>query len=171
MPLGEMVHILLDVLEGLAYAHSEGMIHRDIKTANVLLTRRGEAVLADFGIAQIIGSTRLTMSGALMGTLNYMAPEQGLKGESDVRSDIYSLGIVFYEMLTQRTPFEADTPLAILMKHLNDPLPLPRQIDPTIPEPFERVVLKALAKDPADRYQSAADMSRALRQAAEEVGV
>jgi len=123
MPPGEAVRILLDVLDGLAYAHSEGMIHRDLKPANILLTRRGQAVIADFGIAQIVGGTRYTMSGALLGTLNYMAPEQGMEGRSDARSDIYSLGIVFYEMLTQRTPFDADTPLAILMKHLNDPLP------------------------------------------------
>ncbi|MBN1992694.1 MAG: protein kinase [Anaerolineae bacterium] len=168
MPWGEMVRILLDVLDGLAYAHSEGMIHRDIKPANILLTRRGQAVLADFGIAQIIGGTNYTASGALMGTLNYMAPEQGFEGHSDARSDIYSLGIVFYEMLTNRTPFEADTPLAVLMKHLNDPLPLPRKINQAIPEPFERVVLKALAKNPADRYQSAAEMARALREAADE---
>ena len=168
MPLGEMVRILLDVLDGLAYAHSEGMIHRDIKPGNVLLTKRGQAVVADFGIARIVGGTHHTVSGALMGTLHYMAPEQGLEGRSDARSDIYSLGIVLYEMLTQRTPFEADTPLALLMKHVNDPLPLPRKIVPTIPEPFERIVLKALAKNPDDRYQSAAEMAQALRGAAVE---
>jgi len=171
MPPGEVVRVLLDVLDGLAYAHSEGMIHRDIKPGNVLLTRRGQAVLGDFGIAQIVGGTRHTASGALMGTLSYMAPEQGLEGHSDVRSDIYSLGIILYEMLLQRPPFEADTPLAVLMKHVNDPLPLPRAIDPDIPEPFERIVLKALAKDPDDRYQSAEEMARALRKAAEEAGV
>jgi tRNA A-37 threonylcarbamoyl transferase component Bud32 len=171
MPPGEVVRILLDVLDGLAYAHSEGMIHRDIKPANILLTRRGQAVVADFGIAQILGGTQYTVSGALMGTLNYMAPEQGLESHSDARSDIYSLGIVYYEMLTQRTPFDADTPLAILMKHLNDPLPLPRQVAPAIPEPFERVVLKALAKRPEERYQSAAEMAQALRQAAEAAGI
>jgi tRNA A-37 threonylcarbamoyl transferase component Bud32 len=171
MPAGEVVRVLLDVLDGLAYAHSEGMIHRDIKSANVLLTKKGQAVIGDFGIAQIVGSTRHTASGALMGTLDYMAPEQGLEGRSDARSDIYSLGIVFYEMLTQRTPFEADTPLAVLMKHVNDPLPLPRKIDPTIPESFERIVLKALAKDPDDRYHGAVEMAQALREAAEESGI
>jgi serine/threonine-protein kinase len=171
MPLGETVRILLDVLDGLAYAHGEGMIHRDIKSANILLTKRGQAVLTDFGIAQIVGGTSHTVPGALMGTLNYMAPEQGMEGHSDARSDVYSLGIVFYEMLTQRTPFEADTPLAVLMKHVNDPLPLPRKIDPTIPEPFERVVLKALAKNPDDRYQSAEEMAQALRQATEEAEI
>jgi tRNA A-37 threonylcarbamoyl transferase component Bud32 len=171
MPLGEMVRILLDVLDGLAFAHGEGMVHRDVKPTNIMLTRGGQAVITDFGIAQIIGGTQHTVSGVLMGTLNYMAPEQGLKGQSDARSDIYSLGIVFYEMLTQRTPFDADTPLAILMKHLNDPLPLPHQIEPAIPESFERTLLKALAKDPEDRYQSAEEMAWSLRDAAEEAGI
>ncbi len=171
MSWGETVRILLDVLAGLAYAHSEGMIHRDIKPANVLLTRRGQAVVADFGIAHIVGGTKHTVTGALMGTLNYMAPEQGLEGHNDVRSDIYSLGIVFYEMLTQRPPFEADTPLAVLIKHINDPLPLPSTINPGIPASFERVVLKALAKDPDDRYQSAQEMAQALRKAAEQAGI
>jgi serine/threonine-protein kinase len=167
MPYGEMVRILLDVLAGLAYAHAEGMIHRDLKPANILLTKKGQAVLADFGIAQIIGSTQHTVSGALLGTLNYMAPEQGLQGICDARSDLYAMGIVFYEMLTQQPPYNADTPLAILMKHVNDPLPIPHQIDPNIPLALEKVVLKALAKDPNDRYQTAVEMADALRESVE----
>jgi len=158
MPLNEIVRTLIDMLNGLEFAHSEGIIHRDIKPANIMLTKKNQAVLTDFGIAQIMGTKQVTAIGAMMGTLNYMAPEQGLEGHCDVRSDIYSLGIVLYEMLTGYTPFDADTPLAILMKHLNDPLPLPSQLDPNLPPSFEDIVLKALAKDPADRYQSAAEM-------------
>ena len=165
MPLGDVARILLDVLEGLQYAHGEGMVHRDVKPGNILLSRSGQAVLTDFGIAQIIGGTRYTVSGALMGTLNYMSPEQGLEGECDARSDIYSLGIVFYEILTGDPPFDADTPLAILMKHVNDPLPPPRKMEPSIPKPLERVVLKALAKRREQRYQSADEMAQALRKA------
>jgi len=165
MPLTEVVRILKDVLNGLSYAHAEGIIHRDLKPANIMLTKKGQAVLTDFGIAQIVGNTQHTVSGALMGTLNYMAPEQGFKGTCDSRSDIYSLGIVLYEMLTGYTPFDADTPLAILMKHLNDPLPLPTQVDPALPVSLEAIVLKALAKDPDDRFQSAEEMSKALENA------
>jgi serine/threonine protein kinase len=168
MPQGEVLRIMLDTLEGLSHAHSEKIVHRDIKPANIMLTRRGQAVLTDFGIAHIVGGTQYTASGALMGTLAYMAPEQGLEGKTSPQSDIYSLGIVFYEMLTGRPPFDADTPLAILMKHVNDPLPLPRSIDATVPESFERVVLKALAKRPGDRFQSADEMAQALRDAAKE---
>jgi serine/threonine-protein kinase len=165
MPLGDVARVLLDALEGLAYAHSEGMIHRDVKPGNILLSKRGRAVLTDFGIAQIVGGTRYTVSGALMGTLSYMSPEQGMEGQCDARSDIYSLGIVLYEMLTGDPPFDAETPLAILMKHVNDPLPPPRKVEPSIPKPFERVVLKALAKHPRQRYQSAGEMAEALEKA------
>ncbi|MFZ1401267.1 MAG: protein kinase [Candidatus Promineifilaceae bacterium] len=171
MPWGEIVRILLDVLDGLSYAHQEGMIHRDIKPANILLTRQGQAVLADFGIAQIVGGTRHTVSGALLGTLNYMAPEQGLHGVSDVRSDLYSLGVVLYEMLTRRPPFNADTPLAILLKHVNDPLPLPTELNPEVPAPLERIVLKALAKEPDGRFQTAPQMAEALKTTAAEAHI
>jgi len=171
LPLGEVVRIFMDVLSGLAYAHGEGIIHRDLKPANIMLTRRGQAVLTDFGIAQIVGGTHYTVSGALMGTLSYMAPEQGLHGHSDARSDIYSLGIAYYEALTGTVPFDADTPLAILMKHVNDPLPLPRKTDPTIPESFERVALTALSKRPEDRFKSANEMAERLLAAAKETGI
>ena len=171
VPPGEVVRIMLDVLDGLAYAHSEGMIHRDIKPANIMLTKRGQAVLTDFGIAQIVGGTRHTISGALMGTLNYMAPEQGMESRSDARSDLYSLGIVLYEMLTGHTPFDADTPLAVLMKHVNDPVPPPGSFGVAVPQPFERVLLKSLTKRPEDRYQTAGEMAQALRSVATEAGI
>jgi serine/threonine protein kinase len=105
----------------------------------------------------------------MMGTVNYMAPEQGLEGQCDARSDIYSLGIVLYEMLTGYTPFDADTPLAILMKHLNDPLPLPSQLDPNLPPSLEQIVLKALSKSPEDRYQTAKEMAAALQDLADKL--
>jgi serine/threonine protein kinase len=171
LPLGETTRIFIDVLDGLSYAHGQGIIHRDLKPANIMLTRHGEAVLTDFGIAQIVGGTQYTVAGALMGTLSYMAPEQGLEGHCDARSDIYSIGIAYFEALTGTVPFDADTPLAILMKHINDPLPMPRRLVPTIPEPFERVALKALTKRADDRFQNAVAMEEALKDAARESGV
>ncbi len=171
MPFGEVVRVMLDVLDGLAYAHSEGMIHRDLKPANIMLTKRGQAVITDFGIAQMVGATRYTLSGALMGTLNYMAPEQGMQNQSDARSDLYSLGIVLYEMITGKPPFDADTPLAILMKHVNEPLPMPPAAGVAIPEAFERILLKVLSKNPDDRYQTAEEMAQAIRAAAEEAHI
>jgi serine/threonine protein kinase len=170
LPGGEAVRIVLDALDGLEYAHRAGIVHRDIKPANILLTGDGTAVLSDFGIAQVAGGTQYTTSGAMMGTLQYMAPEQGL-ARGDVRSDIYSMGIVLYEMLVGEPPFDADTPLAILLKHMNDPLPIPREKNPEIPEPLERVLLKTLAKQPADRYSSAKEMARALAEAAASAGI
>jgi serine/threonine protein kinase len=166
LPIEFSLRILLDVLSGLTYAHGEGIIHRDLKPANILLNRKGQAVLTDFGIAQIVGGMHYTVSGALMGTLSYMAPEQGLKNQCDFRSDIYSVGIIAYELLTGHVPFEADTPLAILLKHVNDPLSPPRQINPSIPQELETVILKTLAKKPEDRYQNAAEMADALVSAA-----
>lgn len=162
MPLIDVMSIMMDCLQGLGFAHQQGIIHRDIKPANIMLNQQGQAVITDFGIAQIVGSVQITNSGVLMGTPSYMAPEQGLRGQCDQRSDLYSLGILFYEMLTGYTPFDADTPLAILMKHLHDPLPLPRQVDPAIPAALERIVLKALAKDVDDRFQTAEEMTAAL---------
>ncbi|MBN2083793.1 MAG: serine/threonine protein kinase [Anaerolineales bacterium] len=170
IPNGEAVRIVLDALGGLEYAHHAGIVHRDIKPANILLTGDGAAVLSDFGIAQVAGGTQYTSSGAMMGTLQYMAPEQGL-ARGDARSDIYSMGIVLYEMLVGEPPFDADTPLAILLKHMNDPLPIPREKNPEIPEPLERILLKALSKQPEGRYASAKEMARALAEAAAGAGI
>jgi serine/threonine protein kinase len=170
IPGGEAVRIVLDALDGLEFAHRAGIVHRDIKPANILLTGDGSAVLSDFGIAQVTGGTKYTSSGAMMGTLQYMAPEQGMS-RGDARSDVYSMGIVLYEALVGEPPFDADTPLAILLKHMNDPLPIPREKNPEIPEPLERVMLKALAKQPEDRYASAEEMARALTDAAAAAGL
>jgi tRNA A-37 threonylcarbamoyl transferase component Bud32 len=170
LPAGEAVRIMLDALDGLDYAHRAGIVHRDLKPANILLTGDGAAVLSDFGIARVADGTQYTKSGAMMGTLQYMAPEQGM-ARGDARSDLYSMGIVLYEMLVGEPPFDADTPLAILLKHMNDPLPIPREKNPDVAEPLERVLLKALAKQPEDRYATAREMARALADAAAASGL
>jgi serine/threonine protein kinase/sugar lactone lactonase YvrE len=163
MALEEAARILGQVGRALDYAHSQGVVHRDIKPSNVLVDQRGDTFLTDFGIAKLVAETaQFTASGAIIGTPAYMAPEQGMGKPADARCDIYSLGVVLYELVTGRVPFEAETPLAVLLKHVNDPLPLPRQIKPDLPAAVERVILKAMAKAPEDRFQSAQEMVDAL---------
>ena len=122
-------------------------------------------ILTDFGIAKIVSASNLTASGAMVGTPSYMAPEQGMGQPGDERSDIYSLGVMLYQLVLGRLPFDADTPLAVVLKHINDPLPLPKALKPDISDDLNRVILKALAKDPNDRYQKVADLTADLRKA------
>lgn len=164
--LAEVVRIFTSLCNAIHYAHSRRMIHRDLKPANVMLTKEGQVILTDFGIARMVGGTKYTMTGAISGTPAYMAPEQGEGQRGDERSDIYSLGVILYQMLTGRVPFDADTPFAVIMKHINEPLPLPRKVSSNISEEMEAAILKALAKDPNDRFQSGAEMARAIREAA-----
>jgi serine/threonine protein kinase len=165
MPLAQVLSIFQDIAKAVAYAHRRGMIHRDIKPGNVMLTSKG-VVLTDFGVARIVGGAQYTATGAVTGTPAYMSPEQGQGERGDERSDVYALSVVLYEMVTGRVPFDADTPLAVIFKHISDPLPLPRQLNPAIPEAVEQVLLKGLAKEPDDRYQAVAEMSKALADAA-----
>ncbi len=165
LPLAETRQIFLAVASALDYAHQQGMIHRDVKPSNVFLTTRGEVVLMDFGIARLTDGTQYTASGAMVGTPDYMSPEQGRGERGDERSDIYALGIMLYEMVTGRVPYQADTPLAVILKHISDPLPLPETLNPAIPSGVAQVIFKALAKDSIDRYQNVGDMARALEAA------
>jgi len=158
VPLDVALRIVSDVGAALSYAHEAGVVHRDVKPANILLERSGRVILTDFGVAKILTGTKVTVTGTVLGTPAYMSPEQGMGEHGDSRSDIYSLGVVLYELSTGRLPFDADTPLAVLLKHVHDPLPLPRQVNPSLPEEVERIILKALAKEPSDRYQAVQDM-------------
>ena len=167
MDLEEVVRIVGALADALDHAHRQGVIHRDLKPSNVLITASGRPVLTDFGIARMVDATVVTESGGTLGTPAYMSPEQGRGEPGDARSDIYALGILLYQLCTGRVPFDADTPYAIILKHITAPLPPPRSICPELPESVERVILKALAKDPDDRFQSAGEMGRALRAAIE----
>jgi len=166
LDLKDVSRVMGQVGGALDYAHSQDVIHRDIKPSNVLVDERGNTFLTDFGIAKLVAETaQFTASGAVIGTPAYMSPEQSKGQHVDYRCDIYSLGVVLYELVTGQVPYEAETPLAVLLKHVNDPLPLPRQLKPDLPESVERVILKAMAKSPDGRFQSAQAMVDALASA------
>ena len=151
----EAIEYMIQVAEGLDCAHRNGIIHRDVKPANMLLRKDGYLLLSDFGIAKILeGTTNLTRVGTGIGTPQYMSPEQGTGQPVDRRSDIYSLGIVLFHCLTGHVPFNADSPLTITVKHINDPLPVEHLRLANVPPPIEQVVVKMTAKSAQDRYQS-----------------
>jgi eukaryotic-like serine/threonine-protein kinase len=153
---GEAVRILRQVSSALEAAHGEGVVHRDLKPQNIMVEAGGRVVVMDFGLARSMEASGMTQTGAVMGTPAYMSPEQA-KGEPvDARSDIFALGIIAYQMLTGVVPFQADTMLATMLRRTQGPPPAPVQLDPTIPQPLSDMVLKSLATDPAERYQSAA---------------
>ena len=160
----ESVRIIADVGKALAYAHSRGVVHRDVKPANIMIDRTNRVVLTDFGLAKITSGPQFTTTGALVGTPAYMSPEQGVGQQGDARSDIYSLGAVFYQMVTGRFPFIAETPIATVFKHINAPLPWPRTINPDIPEALEKILVRLLEKNPDERYQTAGEMVEDLTQ-------
>jgi serine/threonine-protein kinase len=166
LPLDDAVRIGCDVADALAYAHSKGVIHRDIKPENVMFSG-GRAVVADLGIARALTEAqvdRLTPTGVAIGTPAYMSPEQALgDGRIDNRTDIYSLGCVIYEMLTGSAPFSGSTPRAVMARHSVDLVPPIRSVRATVPDGLERVVLKALAKAPVDRFATAGEFAQALR--------
>ncbi len=151
------------VAEALGAAHDRGMVHRDIKPQNVLLAARGEAKVADFGIARAGSSATISRTGSVMGTAGYMSPEQALGKPATPKSDLYSLGVVLYEALTGELPYNADNPIAVSMKHVNEPLRPPIELNPRIPRGMNALVTKLLAKDPEDRYADADELADDLR--------
>ena len=160
-PLGtrEAAALGAQVAAALGAAHERGMVHRDIKPQNVLLTARDEAKVADFGIARAGSSVTISRTGSVLGTAGYMSPEQALGKSATPKSDLYSLGVVLYEVLTGELPYTADNPIAVSMKHVNQPVRSPREIDPTIPEGMDALVTRLMDKDPEDRYDSADELA------------
>ena len=168
MPYREAAALLAPIARALEYAHQLKIIHRDVKPANILISRSGAPILSDFGIAKMLGSdgaTQLTATGIGIGTPDYMAPEQWM-GKADQFTDMYSLGIVFFQMVTGHLPFSAETPAAVLIKHMQDPLPRPSLFVPGMPEPVEQVLFKALAKNPENRFPNMGAFAEVLEQLA-----
>ncbi len=166
LPPAEAIDFTIQAAEGLDCAHSNGIIHRDVKPANMLVRKDGHLLLSDFGIAKILeGTTNLTRVGTGIGTPQYMSPEQGTGQAVDRRSDFYSLGIVLFHCLSGRVPFTADNPLTITVKHLNEPLPVERLVAEGVPQPIIQVVQKMTAKFPHERYQAADSLIDALTSA------
>lgn len=164
MPPTEVLHLMRPVCKGLSYAHKQGVLHRDIKPSNIMITDDGSVFVTDFGLARMVQAGESTLSQDMMvGTPQYISPEQA-QGVSDLdqRTDIYSLGVVLYEMLTGRVPFSADTPFATVHDHIYTPLPMPSSVNPNIEPDVERMLLKALAKDPNDRFATVDELLQAL---------
>jgi serine/threonine-protein kinase len=157
IPVDQAIPIFCQMLDGIQEAHNYGIIHRDIKPANMMLTEKGTLKVLDFGIARILGTARMTRQGNIIGTIEYMSPEQVRGFETDARSDIYSLGMLLYEMLTGRCPFDIQNEFELMKAQIEQyPVP-PRQLNPAIPEVVEQAIWKSIAKDPAQRFQNAAE--------------
>ncbi len=158
----ETLAFTAQILSALEHAHSKGVIHRDIKPQNILLLSDGKVKVADFGIAKTPDSKAIANSDKALGTVHYISPEQAAGDPTGVYSDLYSVGVMLYEMITGRLPFEADTPLAVAMMQINNQPTPPRKLDPGIPKGLEQIILKSMAKKPSERFKSAKSMLRAL---------
>ncbi len=165
LPLEEVVRLTAQIAEGLDYAHRRGIVHRDIKPSNVLLDEEGNAYLTDFGIAKVAETTASLTGSGVVGTPAYMAPEMAEPGGVSVLVDVYALGVTLFQMLTGRLPFEADTPMGLLMAHVTKPVPDVHPLRPDLPPAVQGVLERALAKRPAERYQTAGELARALQAA------
>ena len=163
---GQAAYLVNQALNGIAHAHEAGIIHRDIKPANLMLAPNNAVKVMDFGIARALGHNRMTRAGRLVGTIEYMSPEQIRGQEVDARADFYSLGAVLYEMVTGRLPFHSDSEWELMRAQIEDAPQPPREIAPHVSPAMEQLILRALAKQPEDRFQSATEFRAALNSTA-----
>ena len=159
----EAIHFITQILRALGHAHSRGIVHRDIKPQNILVLRDGSVKVADFGIARVTSAAQATLTQEALGSVHYISPEQAKGSRVDGRSDLYSAGVVLYEMLTGRLPFEGETPVFVAIQHINSIPISPRELNPDIPPRLEAITMKAMAPDPDQRYASAEAMLADLR--------
>ena len=164
LTLSEVIDIMLQLTDGLAHAHDAYIIHRDIKPQNIMIQDDGLVKITDFGIAMALNATQLTQTNSVMGSVHYLPPEQANGKSSTIKSDIYSLGILMYELITGSVPFKGDNAVEIALKHLKEKIPSIRRQNPTIPQSVENIVLRATAKNPKNRYDSVKDMNKDLKE-------
>jgi len=170
LPARTAAAVALQIAEALQAAHERGVIHRDIKPHNILITESGDVKVTDFGIARAASSSTMTRTGSILGTAHYISPEQAMGEHVGPSSDLYSLGVVLYEMLTGELPYDADTPLGIAMKHVNGHLRQPKEVNPSVPAGINAITCRLLAKDPEDRYASDAELIEDLERVATGLG-
>ena len=165
LSITEVVDIMLQLTDGMAHAHDAYIIHRDIKPQNIMILANGMIKITDFGVAASLNSTQLTQTNSVMGTVHYLPPEQAQGKGSTIKSDIYSMGIMMYELLTGLVPYKGDNAVEIALKHLKEPVPSIRKVDPSIPQSIENIIIKATAKNPKNRYSDARSMHEDLKTA------
>lgn len=171
VPVEEAIQIMKQLTDAIQQAHGNGLIHRDIKPQNILVDSSGHVKITDFGIAIALSATSLTQTNSILGSVHYLSPEQARGGMATKKSDIYSLGIVFYELLTGKLPFSGQSPISIALKHLQNETPSVRQLNSEIPQSVENIVLQATAKDPFHRYENVYEMETALEAALDPANV
>lgn len=165
IPYPQIINIMTQILSGVGYAHRNDVIHRDLKPQNILINKQNQAKISDFGIAIALSQNSITQTNSLLGSVQYMSPERARGSMASIQSDIYSLGVILYEMITGKVPFEGESAVSVALRHFQEEIPSLKEHDENIPQALENVVLKATAKDPKDRYSDTFEMREDLKTA------
>ena len=168
LSITEVIDIMLQLTDGMAHAHDAYIVHRDIKPQNIMILSNGVIKITDFGVATALNNTQLTQTNSVMGTVHYLPPEQANGKGSTIRSDIYSMGVMMYELLTGHVPYKGDSAVEIALKHLKEPLPSVKKEIPSIPQSIENIIIRSTAKNPKNRYTDAREMQDDIKTALDE---